>query len=186
MAKTPEERAEISRANGRKSKDPKTLEGKQRSCMNALKHGCRSLVLLMPDESPEEIAGLFASWRGHYRPQSPAAEHLLDLCVRAKLMSDRAFTAHDSATADQVDEALEAWDDARAALVARQEDLLADEPAAARADLASTGAGCRLLIDRLARHRRALVDAGYWRPGACAAVVRLLGAAPEPAALREN
>src|SRR4051812_37960675 len=140
----------------------------------------------MPDKDPEEIAGLFASWRGHYRPRSPAAEHLLDLCVRAKLMSDRAFTAHDSATADQVEEAMEAFDAARAAMVAQQEDLLADEPAAARAALASTGAGCRLLIDRLSRHRGALVEAGYWRPGACAAVVRLLGAAPEPAALREN
>jgi hypothetical protein len=154
--------------------------------MNALKHGCRSHVLLMPDEDPEAIAGLFASWQDFYRPQSPAAEHLLDLCVRAKLMSDRAFTAHDSATADQVEEAIEAFDAARAAMVAEQEDLLADEPAAARAALASTGAGCRLLIDRIGRHRRALQEAGYLRPGACTAVVRLLGAVPEPGALRQS
>src|SRR4051794_36414290 len=125
MAKTPEERAQISRDNGRKSNGPKTLRGKMASRCNALKHGCRSQILLMPDESPEEIAGLFASWRGYYRPQSPAAEHLLDLCVRAKLMSDRAFTAHDSAVADQVEEAIEAFDAARAAMVAEQEDLLA-------------------------------------------------------------
>lgn len=37
-----EERAEISRTNGAKSKGPKTEAGKERSSRNALKHGERA------------------------------------------------------------------------------------------------------------------------------------------------
>src|SRR6185437_17061630 len=102
----------------------------------------------MPDEDPAAIAALHRRWEDHYQPASPGADHLLDLCVRAKLVSDRCFRAHDAAVAGQVDEANQAFDQARAAMVAGQEDLLADDPAAAVAALRSTGAGCRALCRR--------------------------------------
>src|SRR5689334_4273578 len=47
---TAEERAEISRANGRRSRGPVSTEGKHRSCMNALKHGMTARIPLLPGE----------------------------------------------------------------------------------------------------------------------------------------
>src|SRR4051794_27455280 len=110
MACTPEQRAEISRRNGRLSRGPKTERGKSISRRNALIHGCRAEILTMPDEPAVMVAELYDEWRDHYCPQSPGAAHLLELCVRAKLLSDRCFRAHDSAVADQVEEAANAFD----------------------------------------------------------------------------
>src|SRR3954470_7195982 len=185
MACTPEERAEISRRNGRLSRGPTSERGKSISRMNALNHGCRAETLTMPDEPPELVAELYGEWNDHYRPRSPGARHLLELCVRAKLLSDRCFRAHDSAVAGQVEEAANAFDRDREEMVADQQGLLADDPAAVAA-LMSTGAGCRALLGRWGRFRRLLEAQGYWRPGACAEAVRLLGVVPELDRLKED
>ena len=52
MSLTKAQRAEVSRQNGRKSRGPKTDEGKRRSRTNAVKHGMRAEVLPLPNEDP--------------------------------------------------------------------------------------------------------------------------------------
>jgi len=55
-------RAEASRRNGAKSRGPKSPEGKARSAQNALKHGMRAQkYVVLPDEDPDEFAGLEAA-----------------------------------------------------------------------------------------------------------------------------
>jgi hypothetical protein len=52
-------RAAASRANGAKSKGPKSPEGKARSSQNALRHGlCAKKFLLLPDDSRAQFAAL--------------------------------------------------------------------------------------------------------------------------------
>jgi hypothetical protein len=142
-------------------------------------------VLLLPGEE-QRAAALIQRWQRFYNPQSPGAEHLLELCVRGVLLSDRCFTAHDTAVAGQVDEAGAAFDQARANMVADQEDLLVDDPAAAVAGLLLTGQGTALLIGRLERYRRLLETQGFWRPGICAEAIRLLGVVPDEAGLKSK
>jgi hypothetical protein len=45
-----EERAEVSRQNGARSRGPRTPEGRRRSSANAFKHGQRAEVLAMDGE----------------------------------------------------------------------------------------------------------------------------------------
>ena len=47
-----------SRLNGAKGRGPKTLAGRERSKMNATKHGLRARTVVLPGESKEE----YASW----------------------------------------------------------------------------------------------------------------------------
>src|SRR5438105_10668745 len=94
MTCTREELAERSRRNGSRSLGPKTEQGKSVSRRNSLNHGMRAQTLAlmpMPNEDPLAIAALARRWQDHYQPQSPAAEHLLELCVRSKIVSDRTF-----------------------------------------------------------------------------------------------
>jgi hypothetical protein len=52
-------RAAASRANGARSRGPRTAEGKARASQNALKHGmCAKKFLLLPDDSRAEFAAL--------------------------------------------------------------------------------------------------------------------------------
>src|SRR6516165_7805040 len=97
MTLTPEQRAEISRQNGKKSKGPVTEQGKSRSRQNALRHGLRAEVLPLPNEDPQKVAAREQAWNDYYRPQSPAAQRLVTECVRATLLSDRAHVAHAAA-----------------------------------------------------------------------------------------
>src|SRR3954453_9438644 len=88
---TAEERAEISRANGRKSRGPITDAGKLMSSQNSYKHGRRteSLAVVMAHEDPERVAARVEEWYAFYKPASPAARHSTDRCIAATFSFDR-------------------------------------------------------------------------------------------------
>lgn len=59
---------EASRHNGAQSHGPVTEAGKQRSRMNALKHGLCAASVLLPDEDEAECQELIEQYEQHYRP----------------------------------------------------------------------------------------------------------------------
>src|SRR5436305_12979695 len=67
-----ESQINASRENGAKSHGPVTPEGKQRSSLNALKHGLCSRRLLLPDESPDDLRELEVHWMRQLQPFTPA------------------------------------------------------------------------------------------------------------------
>jgi hypothetical protein len=68
---TKEQRAAISRANGAKSRGPKTLEGKVVSSRNALKHGLTARRIVIEGlESEKEFQRFTAVMRSHYKPRN--------------------------------------------------------------------------------------------------------------------
>src|SRR3954469_9359753 len=98
MPRTPDERRAINRENARHSTGPKSAEGKARSRGNALKHGLRAAVpAALPNEDPVAVQARADEWDSYYRPQSPAARHLVDQCVRATLLADRCDQYHSAA-----------------------------------------------------------------------------------------
>jgi hypothetical protein len=70
-------RAEISRANGAKSTGPKTVEGKERSRMNAFKHGILSKILIIGGESEDDFNSLLESLLDDLQPEGCIEEMLV-------------------------------------------------------------------------------------------------------------
>ncbi|MBL8176493.1 MAG: hypothetical protein JNK48_17590 [Bryobacterales bacterium] len=61
-------RAEQNRINAQNSTGPRTAEGKQRSALNAVKHGYYSNHVVLPGESTEEFVKLRQSYIDQFRP----------------------------------------------------------------------------------------------------------------------
>jgi hypothetical protein len=180
MTLSAEERAEIARQNGRKSRGPVTDEGKAASRRNAIKHGLRAEVLPLPDDDPEAVLARHEEWADYYGPRGPAAVHLLNECVRATLLADRCDAYHHAALSRRIREAEADWEDERADEVERHRALLVADPAAAVRALRRSGHGCRWLIARWEALGASLEAHGFWQPDERAEAIRLLGEYPEP------
>src|SRR5262249_22149230 len=162
MTLTAEQRAEISRRNGRQSKGPVSPTGKSRSRANSLRHGLRAEVLPLPNEDPQKVAAREQAWNDYYRPQSPAAQHLVTECVRATFLADRAHASHAAAPSKQAREAPAEWDAQERNVVTSLTALLPSDPAEAVRLLKQSAAGCRWLIDRWEHLADALTAHGRW------------------------
>src|SRR4051812_15617290 len=100
MTLDPQTRAEIYRQNASKSTGPTSSRGKDVARRNAMKHGLRAEALALADEDPEVVHTRNQAWDEFYRPESPAAHHLVNQCVQATLMADRCHRYH-AATIDK-------------------------------------------------------------------------------------
>jgi hypothetical protein len=69
--------------NPRHSTGPISPEGKAKSSLNRLSHGCRSEQLLIPGEDAAEFDFLLDAWIAAYDPQDPIALHLVEETAKA-------------------------------------------------------------------------------------------------------
>ena len=184
MSLTPAERSRINRQNARAAKGLPRDTSKTR--FNALKHGCRATIASMPEEDPDLIQAREDSWNDFYQPQSPAEQHLVNECVRATILSDRAHRFHDVEVARHYREAPAAREHALADEVERLAALLKHDPAAAVAGIERTALGCRWLIECWERLDAALVTNGRWQPAERDEATRLLGYRSEIAHIKEG
>src|SRR5438270_12353236 len=145
MSLTAEQKRDVSRQNGRKSKGP-SEQGRLRSRYNALKHGLRAETLVLPDEDPAMIAARASAWGEYYQPESPAAIHLTDQCVRATLLADRCDRFQAAALSRQMREAEERWDRDQEDRLERIKTLMREDPGAALVELQRLVMGLRWLI----------------------------------------
>src|SRR4051794_23038701 len=81
-------RREANRRNAQKSTGPKTPEGKDRSRMNALKHGLCSEVVRVPEDEAA-IRGRGLSWLGALKPQDTYHAWLMDEIALTTLRIER-------------------------------------------------------------------------------------------------
>ena len=179
MPLTAAQRAEINRQNASRSTGPNTEAGKSRSRSNALKHGLRAEALALPNEDPAAVAARSDAWNDYYQPQSPAAQHLVNACVAATLLSDRCQKYHEAALAKQVRDADLAWEVGREEAVAALVVMLRTDPAAAVRGLTRTGHGCRWLIERWDDLLVALDEGGCWTGPESDEALRLQGYHPD-------
>jgi hypothetical protein len=186
MTLRPEQRAEISRQNGKKSKGPVTEQGKRKSRANAVKHGLRAEVLPLPNEDPAKVAEREQAWNEYYRPQSPGAQHLVTECVRATLLADRAHAFHAAALSKQIREAPAEWDRAQDDVVTNLTALLPTDPAEAVRLLKQSAAGCRWLLGRWERLADAFTAHGWWAAEDRDEALRLRGSRPHIDWLRSD
>ncbi len=86
-----------SRANGAKSKGPKTAEGRQKSSRNAIKHGFTAVSTILTDwESSEEFFACLESYSEKYQPGSPIESDLVDNMFAARWRAERVMAAENA------------------------------------------------------------------------------------------
>jgi hypothetical protein len=95
-------RIRANRRNAKKSTGPKTIDGKKRSRMNALKHGLDAETLILPGEDPAAFRDRLDAWRSGHPPRSPREEDLLEQAVRLSWRLDRADRALDAYLAERL------------------------------------------------------------------------------------
>ena len=69
---------EANRANARRSTGPKSIVGRARSRMNALKHGLTAREIVIGDENPTDLETLRADLEQEFLPQSAMQRALVD------------------------------------------------------------------------------------------------------------
>ena len=70
-------RIEINRANSQHSTGPKTEAGKQRSSLNALRHGLTGQIVVMPTEDLQAYQSHLKSFTDEYHPQGATESNLV-------------------------------------------------------------------------------------------------------------
>ncbi len=92
-AEVPLTRAEINRRNARRSTGPKSQAGKERSRFNALKHGCRARLPILPGEDPEAYQERLEAWIDKFQPRDAVETYMVERAVQASWQLDRADRA---------------------------------------------------------------------------------------------
>jgi hypothetical protein len=184
MTLTAAQRSEINKRNATRSTGPKTPSGRDQARRNALKHGLRADTLALPNEDPELVAERCRAWNEYYRPQSPAAQHLLNECVQATFLSQRCHRFHAAALTDQIRRAEYDWDCDRQDQVEAEAALLATDPAQAVRRLTRTAEGCKWLIARWEDLGQMFEKRGSWLNSERDEAIRLQGFSDDPDALK--
>ena len=76
-APIPAQRAAINRANSAHSTGPRTEPGKQRSSLNALRHGLTARTAVLPTEDPEAYQRHIQQFLDEYAPATPTETQLV-------------------------------------------------------------------------------------------------------------
>ena len=101
------DRAAISRQNGQKSTGPKSAEGKDRSRFNALKHGLKAKVPVLPGEDPQQYRGRLDAWIADWQPTNDVEQTLVERAVTLTWQLDRAERAETARLASLIRDAPE-------------------------------------------------------------------------------
>ena len=83
MSNTQLDRAEINRRNSQYSTGPKTTEGKQRSALNALRHGLTSHVVVMSGEDHDAYDAHLRAFTSEYQPKGATETQLVQALADA-------------------------------------------------------------------------------------------------------
>src|SRR6266568_2169058 len=82
---TTERKAAASRANGAKSKGPKSAETRAKSSRNSLQHGFTARnVIVLECENPDEFQKLVEDYAAEYKPVNYAEQRQVDEMIAAQ------------------------------------------------------------------------------------------------------
>ena len=84
-----EKKIEANRRNAQKSTGPKSAEGKSQSRFNALKHGMRANLLVLPGEDGEEFQARVDGWTDDLKPRNQREQYLIERAARVSWQLDR-------------------------------------------------------------------------------------------------
>jgi hypothetical protein len=206
-------RAEASRRNGRKSKGP-SAAGRQRSRFNAVKHGLRAKLPVLPGEDAGAYQARLDGWIESFQPRNAAELYLVERVAQVSWQMDRADRLEVACFAvageqKAAERARQAAEEGAALFRIRRMALRPgsdnrnpdaqpeaiswptapdhpDYPANRVAKLEATAAGCQWMIDQWAELRQVIEAGGSWQTTERVQAVRLLGKQPVEALCEEQ
>ena len=90
-------KAESARINGAKSKGPKTPEGKQRSRLNAIRHGLAARTVCLTKEDRPIFEAVVEAYTNRFQPADDIEEDLIEQMVVAKWKQRRCWAMETAA-----------------------------------------------------------------------------------------
>jgi hypothetical protein len=96
-------KAESARANGAKSKGPKTDQGKLRSRFNALRHGLAARTVCLTEEERPYFDAMVEAYNQRFQPADDVEEDLIEQMCVAKWRQRRCWSMETVAIGLQVD-----------------------------------------------------------------------------------
>ena len=174
--------------------------------MNAIKHGCRAKLPILPGEDPQVYQDRLDAWTGKFDPRDPVEAYLVERAVNASWQLDRADRAEVAELTEQIDREAARRVAEAAELGARlfrlprrplaslpekdglyPEDTLIswpydpddrEYPAHLVAALEATAAGCSWLLEKWAALGTILEQGRTWQPADRVRAIRLMGKQP--------
>jgi hypothetical protein len=155
-------RIEANRKNAQKSTGPKTIEGKKRSCLNALDHGLRSEQVVLPTEDQSAFDAHLAAFVQDWQPTTVTRLHLVKRAAVATWRLDRCVRVESGRLSNRIHHALNNWDMIRAAATKRSVARLDTDPERATRELRSTREGVAQLVEIWREIEEAATTPGAW------------------------
>src|SRR5271168_4954139 len=93
---------EANRRNAMLSCGPRTQSGKDRSKLNAVKHGMRAATLVLLDEDAQALDDRKADWAASLMPRGAAEQRIVDDAVEYTWLRDRARRAQEARLATNI------------------------------------------------------------------------------------
>jgi hypothetical protein len=97
-----EAQIESNRRNSQKSTGPRSEAGKNRSKFNALDHGCRANILILPTEDFGEYEQEANAWKLSWQPRNSVEEFLVDRIVNLSWQAKRIDQAQTARLATRI------------------------------------------------------------------------------------
>jgi hypothetical protein len=148
--------------NAKRSSGPKTPEGKERSKMNALKHGLRAETILLPTENADEFDDMLAEFMDEWKPPTGTRRQLVRRTVETAWRLNRCVRIEASALCVRAEKTLRAWDRDRDDTIDSDVAKLAIEPREAIKRLKWTREGITRMAGLWLGIQKALAQPGDW------------------------
>jgi hypothetical protein len=97
-----EAKLEANRRNAMRSCGPRTQSGKDRSKLNAVKHGMRAATLVLLDEDAQALEDRKAEWAASLMPRGAAEERIVEDSVEYSWLRDRVRRAQEARLATNI------------------------------------------------------------------------------------
>jgi hypothetical protein len=166
---------EANQRNSLKSSGPKSIEGKERSRQNAVKHGLSGAGIALPEDEQALIEQRKIEWREDFCPIDSREEWLFDQLVTASVQLDRCQREERAMQSALAARASTCWDDDRRLAAEVLAGGLAKKPSLVSRQLRQTPQGCDWLIERWETLGRILEIKGDWSEAQEALALDLLG-----------
>ena len=95
MSKPSQAQVDANRANGKHGRGPRTAEGKQKSCQNALRHGLTGRIVVLPTEDMEAYKAFAKELVDSLNPENPMERQLAQTVADTQWRLNRARTIED-------------------------------------------------------------------------------------------